>query len=121
MLIIQSIASGMALTDIPAAVQFVITGGVLFAAVVIDSLSTPLAEGTRAGLTGVARDHREVRLGELRGCCEFVRRLNATGLACVWDGGFPCLACHGRRSTHVRRNTRRRPMGQSAQPLPQPH
>ncbi|MCX4430914.1 sugar ABC transporter permease [Streptomyces mirabilis] len=39
MLIIQSIASGMALTDTPAAVQFVITGGVLFAAVVIDSLS----------------------------------------------------------------------------------
>ncbi|MFD6995613.1 sugar ABC transporter permease [Streptomyces mirabilis] len=39
MLIIQSIASGMALTDTPAAVQFVITGGVLFAAVVMDSLS----------------------------------------------------------------------------------
>ncbi|MGW1498080.1 sugar ABC transporter permease [Streptomyces mirabilis] len=39
MLIIQSIASGMALTDTPAAVQFVITGGVLFAAVLIDSLS----------------------------------------------------------------------------------
>jgi D-xylose transport system permease protein len=29
----------MALTDTPAAVQFVITGGVLFAAVLIDSLS----------------------------------------------------------------------------------
>ncbi|WP_405885371.1 sugar ABC transporter permease [Streptomyces sp. NBC_01136] len=39
MLIIQSIASGMALTDTPAALQFVVTGGVLFAAVVIDSLS----------------------------------------------------------------------------------
>lgn len=39
MLIIQSIASGMALTDTPAAVQFIITGGVLFAAVLIDSLS----------------------------------------------------------------------------------
>jgi D-xylose transport system permease protein len=39
MLIIQSIASGMAITDTPTAVQFVITGGVLFAAVVIDSLS----------------------------------------------------------------------------------
>ncbi|MFI6038563.1 sugar ABC transporter permease [Streptomyces sp. NPDC051315] len=39
MLVIQSIASGMAITDTPAAVQFVITGGVLFAAVVIDSLS----------------------------------------------------------------------------------
>jgi D-xylose transport system permease protein len=39
MLVIQSIASGMALTDTPAAVQFVITGGVLFAAVVVDSLS----------------------------------------------------------------------------------
>jgi len=39
MLIIQSIASGMAITDTPAAVQFIITGGVLFAAVVIDSLS----------------------------------------------------------------------------------
>ncbi|MFE9452165.1 sugar ABC transporter permease [Streptomyces sp. NPDC006739] len=39
MLVIQSIASGMALTDTPTAVQFVITGGVLFAAVVIDSLS----------------------------------------------------------------------------------
>ncbi|MGP4051843.1 sugar ABC transporter permease [Streptomyces sp. 2A115] len=38
-LIIQSIASGMAITDTPAAVQFIITGGVLFAAVVIDSLS----------------------------------------------------------------------------------
>ncbi|MFE0514590.1 sugar ABC transporter permease [Streptomyces sp. NPDC058964] len=38
-LVIQSIASGMAITDTPAAVQFVITGGVLFAAVVIDSLS----------------------------------------------------------------------------------
>ncbi|MFF3333858.1 sugar ABC transporter permease [Streptomyces sp. NPDC002888] len=39
MLVIQSIASGMAITDTPAAVQFMITGGVLFAAVVIDSLS----------------------------------------------------------------------------------
>ncbi|MFF7163385.1 sugar ABC transporter permease [Streptomyces sp. NPDC008086] len=39
MLVIQSIASGMAITDTPAAVQFMITGGVLFAAVVIDALS----------------------------------------------------------------------------------
>ncbi|WP_229702777.1 sugar ABC transporter permease [Streptomyces albiflavescens] len=39
MLIIQSIASGMAITSTPAAVQFIITGGVLFAAVLIDSLS----------------------------------------------------------------------------------
>ncbi|MFI9548872.1 sugar ABC transporter permease [Streptomyces sp. NPDC052016] len=39
MLVIQSIASGMAITDTPPAAQFVITGGVLFAAVVIDSLS----------------------------------------------------------------------------------
>lgn len=39
MLVIQSIASGMAITDTPAAIQSVITGGVLFAAVVIDSLS----------------------------------------------------------------------------------
>ncbi|MDN0196432.1 sugar ABC transporter permease [Streptomyces sp. S.PNR 29] len=39
MLVIQSISSGMAITDTPAAVQFIITGGVLFAAVVIDSLS----------------------------------------------------------------------------------
>ncbi|KOU73319.1 ABC transporter permease [Streptomyces sp. MMG1533] len=38
-LVIQSIASGMAITDTPTAVQFIITGGVLFAAVVIDSLS----------------------------------------------------------------------------------
>ncbi|MFE5185877.1 sugar ABC transporter permease [Streptomyces sp. NPDC056628] len=38
-LVIQSIASGMAITDTPAAVQFMITGGVLFAAVVIDALS----------------------------------------------------------------------------------
>ncbi|MFF4399533.1 sugar ABC transporter permease [Streptomyces sp. NPDC001480] len=38
-LVIQSIASGMALTDTPTAVQLVITGGVLFAAVVVDSLS----------------------------------------------------------------------------------
>ncbi|MEV2189994.1 sugar ABC transporter permease [Streptomyces phaeochromogenes] len=39
MLIIQSIASGMALTDTPTAVQFIITGGVLFAAVLIDSVA----------------------------------------------------------------------------------
>lgn len=39
MLVIQSIASGMAITDTPPAVQFIITGGVLFAAVVIDALS----------------------------------------------------------------------------------
>ncbi|MCD9879852.1 sugar ABC transporter permease [Streptomyces guryensis] len=39
MLVIQSIASGMAITDTPTAIQFVITGGVLFAAVVIDALS----------------------------------------------------------------------------------
>ncbi|MFF4014843.1 sugar ABC transporter permease [Streptomyces sp. NPDC001843] len=39
MLVIQSIASGMALTDTPTAIQLVITGGVLFAAVVIDSLA----------------------------------------------------------------------------------
>ncbi|QOV39960.1 sugar ABC transporter permease [Streptomyces ferrugineus] len=39
MLVIQSISSGMAITDTPAAVQFMITGGVLFAAVVIDALS----------------------------------------------------------------------------------
>jgi D-xylose transport system permease protein len=38
-LIIQSISSGMAITDTPTALQFVITGGVLFAAVVIDALS----------------------------------------------------------------------------------
>ncbi|MFJ9870060.1 sugar ABC transporter permease [Streptomyces sp. NPDC101165] len=38
-LVIQSIASGMALTDTPTAAQLVITGGVLFAAVVMDSLS----------------------------------------------------------------------------------
>jgi D-xylose transport system permease protein len=38
-LVIQSIASGMALTETPTAVQLVITGGVLFTAVVIDSLS----------------------------------------------------------------------------------
>ncbi|MGP4009739.1 sugar ABC transporter permease [Streptomyces sp. 4N124] len=39
MLVIQSIASGMVITDIPTAVQFMITGGVLFAAVVIDALA----------------------------------------------------------------------------------
>ncbi|MFF4258839.1 sugar ABC transporter permease [Streptomyces sp. NPDC001663] len=39
MLVIQSIASGMAITDTPTAIQFVITGGVLFAAVLIDALS----------------------------------------------------------------------------------
>jgi D-xylose transport system permease protein len=38
-LVIQSIASGMSITDTPTAVQFIITGGVLFAAVVIDSVS----------------------------------------------------------------------------------
>ncbi|MET7765437.1 sugar ABC transporter permease [Streptomyces sp. NPDC005393] len=38
-LVIQSIASGVALMDIQAAVQFMITGGVLLVAVVIDSLS----------------------------------------------------------------------------------
>ncbi|WFB05982.1 sugar ABC transporter permease [Streptomyces sp. LX-29] len=38
-LVIQSIASGMALIGVQAAVQFMITGGVLLAAVVIDSLS----------------------------------------------------------------------------------
>ncbi|MDH6622507.1 ABC-type xylose transport system permease subunit [Streptomyces sp. LBL] len=36
-LVIQSISSGMAITDTPAAIQFIITGGVLFAAVVIDA------------------------------------------------------------------------------------
>ncbi|MER5180048.1 sugar ABC transporter permease [Streptomyces sp. NPDC002896] len=39
MLVIQSIASAMALMGVPAAVQFMITGGVLLIAVVIDSLS----------------------------------------------------------------------------------
>ncbi|MGW1029670.1 sugar ABC transporter permease [Streptomyces sp. NPDC002577] len=39
MLVIQSIASAMALMGVPAAVQFMITGGVLLVAVVIDSLS----------------------------------------------------------------------------------
>ncbi|MBY8341537.1 sugar ABC transporter permease [Streptomyces spinosirectus] len=39
MLVIQSISSGMAITDTPSAAQLVITGGVLFAAVVIDALS----------------------------------------------------------------------------------
>lgn len=38
-LVIQSIASGVALMDIQAAVQFMITGGVLLVAVVIDSVS----------------------------------------------------------------------------------
>ncbi|MDX3232648.1 ABC transporter permease subunit [Streptomyces sp. ME19-01-6] len=38
-LVIQSIASGMALLSIQSAVQFMITGGVLLAAVVLDSLS----------------------------------------------------------------------------------
>ncbi|MDQ0579473.1 sugar ABC transporter permease [Streptomyces rishiriensis] len=49
MLVIQSIASGMAITDTPPAVQFVITGGVLFAAVVIDSLSRPAQVARRRG------------------------------------------------------------------------
>ncbi|MFE0252313.1 sugar ABC transporter permease [Streptomyces sp. NPDC059010] len=39
MLVIQSIASGMVITDTPTAVQYMITGGVLFAAVVIDALA----------------------------------------------------------------------------------
>ena len=39
MLVIQSISSGMSITDTPTAIQFVITGGVLFAAVVIDALA----------------------------------------------------------------------------------
>jgi D-xylose transport system permease protein len=39
MLVIQSVASGMALLGIQAAVQFMITGGVLLAAVVVDSLT----------------------------------------------------------------------------------
>ncbi|AEM82283.1 sugar ABC transporter permease [Streptomyces violaceusniger] len=38
-LVIQSIASGVALMDIQTAVQFMITGGVLLLAVVVDSLS----------------------------------------------------------------------------------
>lgn len=38
-LIIQSIASGMALLGVESSVQFMITGGVLFAAVVFDSLT----------------------------------------------------------------------------------
>ncbi|WP_059007810.1 sugar ABC transporter permease [Streptomyces specialis] len=42
MLVIQSIASGMALLGIQVAVQFMITGGVLLAAVVVDSLSRRL-------------------------------------------------------------------------------
>jgi D-xylose transport system permease protein len=41
-LVIQSIASGMALLGIQVAVQFMITGGVLLAAVVVDSLSRRL-------------------------------------------------------------------------------
>ena len=39
MLVIQSVASGMALLGIQAAVQFMIIGGVLLAAVVVDSLT----------------------------------------------------------------------------------
>ncbi|MGW1074788.1 sugar ABC transporter permease, partial [Streptomyces sp. NPDC002537] len=38
-LVIQSIASGMALLGIASAVQYMITGAVLLAAVVIDSVS----------------------------------------------------------------------------------
>ncbi|MFI1849897.1 sugar ABC transporter permease [Streptomyces sp. NPDC020480] len=38
-LVIESLASGMALLSIPSALQFMITGGVLLAAVVLDSLS----------------------------------------------------------------------------------
>jgi D-xylose transport system permease protein len=41
-LVIQSIASGMALLGVQVAVQFMITGGVLLAAVVVDSLSRRL-------------------------------------------------------------------------------
>ncbi|MFJ8695937.1 sugar ABC transporter permease, partial [Streptomyces roseolilacinus] len=39
MLVIQSIASGMSLLGIRSAVQFMITGGVLLAAVVIDTVA----------------------------------------------------------------------------------
>ncbi|WP_181806112.1 sugar ABC transporter permease [Streptomyces shenzhenensis] len=46
-LIIQSISSGMAITDTPIAVQFVIIGGVLFAATVIDALSRRAQEAHR--------------------------------------------------------------------------
>ena len=43
-LIIQSIASGMALLGVQPAVQFMITGGVLLVAVVFDSLTRRAAE-----------------------------------------------------------------------------
>jgi D-xylose transport system permease protein len=52
-LIIQSISSGMAITDTPTALQSVITGGVLFAAVVIGALSRRSQEAHgRAGDEG---------------------------------------------------------------------
>ncbi|MGO4431032.1 sugar ABC transporter permease, partial [Streptomyces sp. MCAF7] len=38
-LVIQSLSSGMALLSVESALQFMITGGVLLAAVVLDSLS----------------------------------------------------------------------------------
>ncbi|MBU3867503.1 sugar ABC transporter permease [Streptomyces sp. 4503] len=55
-LVIQSIASGVALMDIQTAVQFMITGGVLLLAVVVDTLSRRAQWGTRPGLV-FRRDH----------------------------------------------------------------
>ncbi|MFI1360783.1 sugar ABC transporter permease [Streptomyces sp. NPDC020898] len=46
-LIIQSIASGMALLGVETAVQFMITGGVLITAVIFDSLARRTAESRR--------------------------------------------------------------------------
>ena len=48
-LIIQSIASGMALLGVESPVQFMITGGVLLAAVVVDSLARRAAESRWRG------------------------------------------------------------------------
>ena len=60
-LVIQSIASGMALLGIQDAVQFMVTGGVLLAAVAADSL-TRRAARARVSTRGSSRSWRDVML-----------------------------------------------------------
>ena len=77
MLVIQSIASGMALQGVQQPIQFMVTGGVLLAAVVIDSVSRRSQKAAcRALISGGSVPSAEARDGSVchsPSCCPACR------------------------------------------------
>ena len=57
-IVIQSIASGLTLLDLSSSLRFMITGGVLAIAVIVELVVAPIARLTRSRLTSVGRKEK---------------------------------------------------------------